>query len=586
MSQVARLGKEVVSYVLGPSEELTKSSKSNNANNNNLSSYAALLALNNPNASSPIGTLRGLVQTPSGSSWTTATSQDGSSTLMIHADRQRPVIHVHIHQAASGSASTSTTCPLTARLHPPEPTTALSISPDGTLLAAGSISGRLYVWHLASGHLLASLDAHFRAVTCLQWTADSFALVSASEDARILVWSKEGLLDSNSGSLDGSGALESNFRPTPFAILADHVEGISSIALSSSSRSAISSFPSSLRIFSASKDGSVKLWDVRTRSLIATWNFNGPVLNLVSDVGFRSFFVIVRGRAVVQNNNKKKTGKSKEVDLDDDMDGEEEDGQEYDWVRRIDLFGGNAPDSTSKGSGSTASLFRIEDAPQSLIYKANQETKLTALAISLNGSHLLIGTSDTHLLSIDIASSVLIRTTPLVVAGQTGIAKASGGSVGTAVLALSTFLIEDTNSLLQGVSLRTKGGAYGRSADAPFWNVAEKLDRSILPAARNNESVSSDVTFLMRLERNDVCQIVKDLAPPSLRVAEVDFTDKLALQQTNQTNGAVTTNAKELQKAQDRIAELEKDNLKLNELLKRAQKTNAGLWERVVQDAV
>lgn len=581
MAQVARLGKEVVSYILGPSEELSKSGKSNTASNN-LSSYAALLALNNPNASAPVGTLRGLVQSPSGSSWTTATSQDGSSTLMIHADRQRPVIHVHVHQSASGSASTSTTCPLTARLHPPEPTCALAISPDGALLAAGSISGRLYVWHLASGHLLASLDAHFRAVSCLQWTADGRALVSASEDARILVWSKEGLLDSTSGSIDGSATLESNARPSPFAILADHVEGITSIALSSSSRSAIASFPSSLRIFSASKDGSVKLWDVRSRSLIATWTFNGPVMKLVSDVGFRSFFVIVRGRAVVHN-NKKKTGKAKGVDLDDDM--EEEDGQEYDWVRRIDLFGGNAPDPTSKGSGSTASLFRIEDAPQSLVYKANTDVKLTALTISLNGSHLLVGTSDTQLLSIDVASSVVIRTTPLVVAGQTGVAKASGGSLGTAVLALSTFLIEDTNSLLQGVSMRRKGGAYGHSGDAPYWNIAEKLDRTILPAAKNNES-ASDVTFLMRLERNDVCQIVKDLAPPSLRDAELEMADGIASTQTSQTNGASVTNAEDLQKAQDRIAELEKDNVKLNELLKRAQKTNAGLWERVVQDSV
>ncbi|PWN33350.1 WD40 repeat-like protein [Meira miltonrushii] len=580
MTQVARLGKEVVSYVLGPSEEVSRTGKSSTANNN-LSSYAALLALNNPNASAPVGTLRGLVQSPSGSSWTTATSQDGSSTLMIHADRQRPVIHVHVHQSASGSASSSTTCPLTARLHPPESTCALAISPDGALLAAGSISGRLYVWHLASGHLLASLDAHFRAVSCLQWTADGRALVSASEDARIIVWSKEGLLDSTSGSLDGAAALESNARPSPFAILADHVEGITSIALSSSSRSAIASFPS-LRIFSASKDGSVKLWDVRTRSLVATWTFNGPVMKLVSDVGFRSFFVIVRGRAVVHN-SKKKTGKAKEADLDEDMD--DEDGQEYDWVRRIDLFGGNAPDPTSKGSGSTASLFRIEDAPQSLVYRANADVKLTALAISLSGSHLLVGTSDTQLLSIDIASSVVIRTTPLVVAGQTGIAKASGGSAGTAVLGLSTFLIEDTNSLLQGVSMRTKGGAYGRSGDAPYWKVAEKLDRTILPTAKSNEA-ASDVTFLMRLERNDVCQIVKDLAPPSLREAELEMADGLAYGQTNQTNGASVTNAEEMQKAQDRIAELENYNVKLNELLKRAQKTNAGLWERVVQDSV
>lgn len=582
MSQVSRLGKEVISYIVGPSEEEEGSDRQGKGNNatNQSSSYAALLALNNPNASTPIGTLRGIVQSPSGSSWTTATSQDGSSTLMIHADRQRPVIHVHIYQTASGSASTSTTCPLTARLHPPESTCALAISPDSTLLAAGSISGRIYIWHLASGHLLASLDAHFRAVSCLQWTADGRALISASDDARIIVWSKEGLLDCQSASLDSSTTIETNSRPAPFAILSDHVEGITDIALSSSSRSAIASFPSSLRIFSASKDGTVKLWDIRTRSLVATWNFNGPVLKLLCDIGFRSFFVVVRGRNVVYS-KKKKSGKAKEAEVEDEMDDEDE--RDYDWVRRIDLFGGNALDPLSNGSGSTASLFRIEDAPQSLLYKANADTKLTALAISLNGSHLLIGTSDTQLITLDVASSVVIRTTSLIVAGQTGIAKSNKGNAGTAVLALSTFLIEDSNSLLQTVPMRTKGGTFGRSGGMAYWNIAEKLERSILPIPKN-VGIIPDVTFLMRLEQNNVLEIVKDLTPPSLRNDEINITDAKSITSTNQSKDTLTINSQELQKAQDRIAELEKDNFKLNDLLKRAQKTNASLWERVVQD--
>lgn len=41
---------------------------------------------------------------------------------------------------------------------------------------------------MSSGNLLVTVDAHYRAVSALEFSDDGAALVSASEDAGVCVW--------------------------------------------------------------------------------------------------------------------------------------------------------------------------------------------------------------------------------------------------------------------------------------------------------------------------------------------------------------------------------------------------------------
>lgn len=555
MTSTSKLGKEVVAYMLGPPPA------SGTSSDKGAPSHAAVVNLSNPSASSPLALLRGTTPFPSSSSFSAVVSQDATSTLIVHADRQRPLIHVHAYDAAPTSSASSSksksitqTCPLIARLHPSEPTPTLALSPRGDMLAAGSASGRLYVWNVASGHLLASVDAHFRAVSCLQWTACGQALVSGGKDARILIWTVEALMDGGEdeeSTLVGTSSLR---RPMPYAMLVDHVEGITAISLSSSTQASISAFPTSLRILSASTDETVKLWDVRTRTLVATWTMPGPVLRLATDVGFRSFFALVRKRLTAATET------------------EGEHVQEpYDFIARVDLFTSSSDEVKTLSTGtSSASMVQVSEGPETLVHKSKPGKRITSLAISTFGTHLLLGTSDAQMITVDVNSGVAIRTSSLLAVGAEGSSAKSGGAGGgVEVTSLQTFLVQDVSALFGSVfALPLK-----RTGDGSAWQVAEKLDRTM----DDSRDFRRAPPTYVRLEKRDLTARLHAITPPSLlRSNETELPSHTTADAGEQES---------LRRARQRVQELERDNEKLNSLLKRAQTTNAGLWERLVKDA-
>jgi WD40 repeat protein len=353
--------------------------------------------------------------------------------------------------------------------------------------------------------------------------------VSASQDARVLVWSVAALVD------------ESNTNVTPYAIFSDHVQPVTSIKLSSSPRSCISSFPSSTRLLSSSVDGTVKLWDMRSRSLVATWAFQGPINHLSVETGFRAFFVALRAR----HDDEVDTIEGDEVE-------EQAKLQEWDMVRRIDLYGSQSEDSVSSSSALTRGKGKLIWRPK------DSTTRITAMTLSTTASHLLIGTSEAQLHVIDVASSLMIRSASLVPTGNL--------TTELNVSGLQTFLYQDGNSPLAG-SMRKSSN----SSNSSKWDICEKLQRT-----RDDEA-----PFAMRLPRGRAKQIANLLTPPSLA--------SQSRQPSNILRGdssSSTKNKEDLQAAQRQISKLEAENEKLNDLLRRAQKTNAGLWEKVVKETI
>jgi pre-rRNA-processing protein IPI3 len=71
----------------------------------------------------------------------------------------------------------------------PEKISCLDVDHNATWCAAGTPSGRVYLWELASGSLFKSWAAHYRGITVLRFHSDAQTFVTGSEDSVVSVWS-------------------------------------------------------------------------------------------------------------------------------------------------------------------------------------------------------------------------------------------------------------------------------------------------------------------------------------------------------------------------------------------------------------
>ncbi|CAK9786838.1 WD40 repeat-like protein [Cutaneotrichosporon oleaginosum] len=131
------------------------------------------------------------------------------------------------------------------KCHLPERLSCLSISPNGVWVAGGSPNGQVYLWEIASGLLLASWSAHYRAVTSVHYSSDSAYLVTASADGSVHIFLVSQLIDTESSSSPHS---------KPLGSLGDHTLTITAVALGKTAG------VTGGRCWTASEDGTVKMW--------------------------------------------------------------------------------------------------------------------------------------------------------------------------------------------------------------------------------------------------------------------------------------------------------------------------------------
>ncbi|RKU25196.1 hypothetical protein C6499_15265 [Candidatus Poribacteria bacterium] len=67
-------------------------------------------------------------------------------------------------------------------------TESLAVSPDDTVLVAGSINGGIELWDLTTGEKITTLNGHISAVEALVFSPDEKTLVSTGQDGTILLW--------------------------------------------------------------------------------------------------------------------------------------------------------------------------------------------------------------------------------------------------------------------------------------------------------------------------------------------------------------------------------------------------------------
>ena len=158
---------------------------------------------------------------------------------------------------------------------------AVAFSPDGGILAGGSLDGTVALWDVASRREIATLEGHTRRVDSVAFSPDGDLLASGSGDRTVRLWdvasqreiaALEGhtrpihsVAFSPDGDLLASASWESTVRLWDVAsrrelpALEGHSEWVEQVAFS----------PAGGILASASRDGTVRLWDVASRREIA-----------------------------------------------------------------------------------------------------------------------------------------------------------------------------------------------------------------------------------------------------------------------------------------------------------------------------
>ena len=201
---------------------------------------------------------------------------------------------------------------------------AVAFSPDGQMLVSGSTDKSVKVWDAGGGQLLRTLGGEFGVVMSVAFTPNGKRIVSGTFDRSVNVW------DSNSGQLllsartDTGGSWNKVPSVSSIAISPDSMRvvvgsGDWSVLLLSLVTgdqlapfkthnlehddvvTSVAFFPNGKAIVSASRDGTVKIWDADTGRIQRTLtDHGGPVLSVavspdgkrLAAAGFGSTIVI------------------------------------------------------------------------------------------------------------------------------------------------------------------------------------------------------------------------------------------------------------------------------------------------------
>lgn len=141
------------------------------------------------------------------------------------------------------------------------------------LLAAGSKTGRLYIWELSLGDLVCVKDAHYQEISSISFSKCGTFLVSGGLDTRVHIWDTLSLV---------TPALLSTAKA--FATFSNHSLGVTQVEIYSSP------MVSDYKVYSSSKDGTVCIYDVISKSLLTTFVFPTLVECFARDPAARAIY--------------------------------------------------------------------------------------------------------------------------------------------------------------------------------------------------------------------------------------------------------------------------------------------------------
>ena len=136
-------------------------------------------------------------------------------------------------------------------------------SQDGSLLAGGGASGRVYLWDNSTGELLKEWQAHYKAVSSLSFTTCGSLLASGGLDSIVHCWDVEALVD-----VSAPGGAVGGRPPSPVSTWSGHSQIITHLLFTP--HCGASGCPASSRLVSASLDRTVRWWDIASGRCLHT----------------------------------------------------------------------------------------------------------------------------------------------------------------------------------------------------------------------------------------------------------------------------------------------------------------------------
>ncbi|KLO17981.1 pre-rRNA-processing protein IPI3 [Schizopora paradoxa] len=434
-------------------------------------------------------------------------TKNGQGGFVLAAQPDKPVLNAYVFQKDQ----------IALKMVLPEKLSCIAVDNDGDYCAGGTALGRIFLWEagsnlrlimsIASGILFNVWDAHYQRISVLRFTQDGAGLISGADDSGLSVWSISRLL---SNGMQGE-------LPTPYCSLSDHTLPITDVACG------VGVFPS-CRVLSTSLDHSVKLWDISSRTLLTTFMFPNPIIRLAFESTERTFFAASSDDA----------GTIHQVKL----------------YRRREADGRRAGGFEAVGGGGVDEAIRLD---------ANAERTITvgqpvsAMAISLNASSLIVGTENGLVNVYDIASHQLLKS----------ISSHKGLAITYLVPMLRPpDLIGHTSISLSTSNITTKESLPLKPI-APFQRIRD-------PKARE----AHEVPMILPLS-------TEDHYDPTFYSESELLQDHATFVQPPFLKSGTTSVA-----SQSRITELEAEVLRLQEQLGKAKSINDTMWEKIVQRAV
>ncbi|WWC71740.1 uncharacterized protein I206_105698 [Kwoniella pini CBS 10737] len=131
--------------------------------------------------------------------------------------------------------------------------TSVALSPDGKLVAAGSLDTMVRVWNVQTGQQVERLKGHKDSVYSVAFSPDGKCLVSGSLDRTLRIWDLTGTKREAEILAPGSKDIQKNLG-TCQSTLNGHKDYVLSVAIS----------PDGQWVVSGSKDRSIQFWHIST----------------------------------------------------------------------------------------------------------------------------------------------------------------------------------------------------------------------------------------------------------------------------------------------------------------------------------